>query len=147
MAYQPIENYGVIGNMHSVALVGANGSIDWLCPPRFDSPSVFAAILDDHKGGYFSIAPVEANVTCKQLYWPETNVLVTRFLAPESAAELTDFMPVGAAAARHDDRHLLRRVSAVRGTTRFRLECRPAFTHLGLISAAFNLDRALGCGG
>ena len=129
MAYQPIENYGMIGDMHSVALVGTDGSIDWLCWPRFDSPSVFAAILDDKKGGTFRIAPTDADVTCRQFYWPETNVLVTRFLGREGAAELTDFMPVGAAAAQHGCRQLLRRVSAVRGTTRFRMECRPAFNY------------------
>jgi GH15 family glucan-1,4-alpha-glucosidase len=68
MAYQPIENYGMIGDMHSVALVGINGSIDWLCIPHFDSPSIFAAILDDKKGGRFHISPVDDNVTCKQFY-------------------------------------------------------------------------------
>ena len=129
MAYQPIENYGMIGDMHSVALVGTNGSIDWLCWPRFDSPSVFAAILDDKKGGSFRIAPTDADVTCKQFYWPGTNVLVTRFLGREGATELTDFMPVGAAAAQLGCRQLLRRVSAVRGTTRFPMECRPAFNY------------------
>jgi GH15 family glucan-1,4-alpha-glucosidase len=70
MTYQPIENYGMIGDMHTVALVGTDGSIDWLCVPRFDSPSVFAAILDDRKGGRFKIAPVGDDVTCKQFYWP-----------------------------------------------------------------------------
>ena len=71
MAYQPIENYGIIGDLHSVALVGTDGSIDWLCLPHFDSPSVFAAILDDEKGGRFKIAPVSEGVTRKQLYWPD----------------------------------------------------------------------------
>src|SRR5262249_10014844 len=85
MTYQPIENYGMIGDMHTVALVGTDGSIDWLCVPRFDSPSVFAAILDDGKGGRFKIAPVGDDVTCKQFYWPETNVLITRFLGPHGA--------------------------------------------------------------
>ena len=127
MAYQPIENYGMIGDMHSMALVGINGSIDWLCLPRFDSPSVFAAILDDKKGGNFRIWPTDPDATCKQFYWPETNVLVTRFLAPEGAAEITDFMPVCSATTGNGKRQLLRRVSAVRGTTCFRLECRPAF--------------------
>lgn len=127
MAYQPIESYAMIGDMHSVALVGTNASIDWLCLPRFDSPSVFAAILDDEKGGCFRIAPVESNVTYKQFYSPETNVLVTRFLASAGAAELTDFMPVGAAAAGDGRRQLIRSLCAVRGSTRFRLECRPAF--------------------
>ena len=97
MAYEPINNYGMIGDMHSIALVSVRGSIDWLCLPRFDSPSIFAALLDDEKGGYFQIAPDEPDVACKQFYWPETNVLVTRFLSPNGAAELTDFMPAGRA--------------------------------------------------
>src|SRR5205823_6823764 len=80
MSYVPIEDYGLIGNMHTAALVGRNGSIDWLCLPNFDSPSVFAAILDDRKGGYFRVAPVADCNTRKQLYWPETNILITRFL-------------------------------------------------------------------
>ena len=83
MAYQPIENYGIIGNMHTVALMGLNGSIDWLCYPNFDSPSVFGAILDDQKGGRFKIAPTAEGVTNKQIYWPDTNVLVTRSLSPD----------------------------------------------------------------
>ena len=63
MSYQPIENYGIIGNMHTVALVGMNGSIDWFCIPSFDSPSIFGAILDQAKGGYFKIAPTMSDVT------------------------------------------------------------------------------------
>lgn len=130
MAYEPIENYGMIGDMHTVALVGMNGSIDWLCIPNFDSPSVFAAILDDKKGGRFQIAPVDEDVTSKQFYWPETNVLITRFLAPHGAAELTDFMPVGPAASHGPKRRqLMRRVTAVRGTIQFRMECQPAFNY------------------
>jgi hypothetical protein len=83
MAYQPIENYGIIGDLHSAALVGMDGSIDWLCLPRFDSPSVFAAILDDEKGGRFKIAPVSDGVTRKQLYWPDTNVLMAGHQRPD----------------------------------------------------------------
>src|ERR1041385_5147935 len=94
MPYQPIENYGVIGNLRTAALVGLNGSIDWLCLPRFDSPSVFGAILDDAKGGRCRIAPVVAATRHKQFYWPDTNVLVTRFLHADGIAELIDFMPV-----------------------------------------------------
>jgi GH15 family glucan-1,4-alpha-glucosidase len=130
MTYQPIESYGMIGDMHTVALVGTDGSIDWLCVPRFDSPSVFAAILDDGKGGRFKIAPVGDDVTCKQFYWPETNVLITRFLGPHGAAELTDFMPAGRAVSGGKHRlQLIRRVTAVRGILRFRMECRPAFNY------------------
>ena len=95
MGYQPIEDYGIVGNMHTVALVGINGSVDWLCLPHFDSPSVFAGILDDQKGGRFKICPTKQDVTRRQFYWPDTNVLVTRFLSSEGVAEITDFMPVG----------------------------------------------------
>jgi len=130
MPYQPIENYGMIGDMHTVALVGIDGAIDWLCVPDFDSPSVFAAILDDQKGGTFRIAPVGDDVTCKQFYWPETNVLITRFLAPGGAAELTDFMPAGRAVSGDRHRHqIIRRISAVRGALKIRMECRPAFNY------------------
>jgi GH15 family glucan-1,4-alpha-glucosidase len=130
MAYQPIENYAMIGDMHTVALVGINGSIDWLCIPHFDSPSVFAAILDDTKGGRFRIAPLEEKVTYKQFYWPETNVLITRFLAPHGAAELTDFMPIEKVDLTGTHTHqLIRRLMAVRGTIEFSMECRPAFNY------------------
>jgi GH15 family glucan-1,4-alpha-glucosidase len=97
MAYQPIQNYGLIGNMHTAALVGRDGSVDWLCMPDFDSPSVFAAILDDGKGGRFRIAPACSmeRVTCRQIYLPDTNVLVTRFLLDEGVVEVIDYMPVG----------------------------------------------------
>ncbi|MBW6481300.1 MAG: glycoside hydrolase family 15 protein, partial [Bacteroidales bacterium] len=80
MAYQQIENYGIIGNMLTSALVGTDGSIDWMCYPHFDSPSIFAGILDEKKGGYFKIAPLNNNLTKKQFYWPDTNVLITRFM-------------------------------------------------------------------
>ena len=91
MPYQPIENYGLIGNMRTAALVGIDGSIDWLCLPHFDSPSVFAAILDDRKGGRFKIAPAQNGVTHKQFYWPDSNILVTRFLSPDGVGQVIDF--------------------------------------------------------
>src|SRR6476469_5734740 len=92
---QPIENHGIVGNMHSAALVSLDGSIDWLCLPRFDSPSVFAAILDANKGGRYRIAPVGGGVRHKQFYWPDTNILITRFLHPDGIGEVEDYMPVG----------------------------------------------------
>jgi GH15 family glucan-1,4-alpha-glucosidase len=127
MTYQPIENHGIIGDLHSVALVGMDGSIDWLCLPDFDSPSVFAAILDDEKGGRFKIAPVSGGVTRKQLYWPDTNVLVTRFFSPDGVAEITDYMPIDASANGRGRHQLIRRVEVVRGEMNFQLECSPAF--------------------
>ena len=129
MGYQPIENYGIIGDMHTVALVGMNGSIDWLCYPHFDSPSVFASILDDKKGGQFQIAPTVRRVTQKQFYWPGTNVLVTRFLCPEGVGEVTDYMPIGRPASGHGHHELIRRVTVVRGSLPFRMVCRPAFNY------------------
>ena len=129
MAYQPIENYGIIGDLHTVALVGMNGSIDWLCVPNFDSPSVFAAILDDNKGGRFQISPLTEDLTRKQFYWPETNVLITRFLSSEGVGEIADYMPVGEPISWHGQHQLIRRVCVVRGTMRFRMECRPAFNY------------------
>lgn len=129
MAYQPIENYGVIGDTQTVALVGMNGSIDWFCFPRFDSPSVFAALLDDKKGGYFKVAPETDGITHRQLYWPDTNVLITRFLSPDAVAEITDYMPVSGEAAAPGNRRVVRRVEVVRGSMVLRLECYPAFNY------------------
>src|SRR5215813_12366696 len=106
MRYQPIENHGIVGNMHTAALVSLDGSVDWLCLPRFDSPSVFGAILDADKGGRFRIAPAAGGeLRHKQYYWPETNVLVTRFLHPDGIAEVEDYMPVGPGAG--PDRHVV----------------------------------------
>jgi GH15 family glucan-1,4-alpha-glucosidase len=125
--YQPIENYGLIGNLRTAALVGTDGSIDWLCLPHFDSPSVFAAILDDRKGGRFRIAPACEGVNHKQFYWPDTAVLVTRFLHNDGVGELEDYMPVGGASEAPAE--LIRRVRVVRGKLPFRMECRPAFDY------------------
>ena len=126
--YLPIGDYGVIGDLHTVAVVGSNGSIDWLCYPRFDSPSVFGAILDDTKGGRFQIAPVRKGVVSKQLYLPDTNVLLTRFLTGDGVGEVTDFMPVGPTDEKYHGR-LIRRLKMVRGTMPLRVECRPAFDY------------------
>lgn len=112
-----------------MALVGKNGSIDWFCFPRFDSPSVFAAILDDEKGGCFRIAPVEDGITGKQLYWPDTNVLITRFFSPDGVAEITDYMPIGSDTKAPPRRQIVRRVETARGSMKFSLECHPAFNY------------------
>ncbi len=116
--------------MRTAALVGRNGSIDWFCFPHFDSPSVFGAILDDKKGGRFEIFPVGDGIATKQLYWPETNVLITRFLSPDGVGEIEDFMPVGSAAGEGPWRdQLIRRVRLVRGTLKLRMRCQPAFDY------------------
>src|SRR3984893_6523837 len=125
--YQPIENYGLIGNLRTAALVGMDGSIDWLCLPYFASPSAFAAILTDQKGGRFRIAPAGEDFRRKQFYWPDTAVLVTRFLDDAGVGEVEDYMPVGGTGMVPDE--LVRRVRVVRGRVAFRLECGPAFDY------------------
>jgi GH15 family glucan-1,4-alpha-glucosidase len=129
MSYQPIENYGIIGNMRTVALVSMNGSIDWYCYPHFDSPSIFGAILDDKKGGRFQISVDADDVRRKQFYWPSTNVLVTRFLLNDGIVELEDFMPVGLPSDSPEYHHLYRRVRCVRGEVRISVACRPVFDY------------------
>lgn len=129
MSYLPLEHYGIIGNLRTVALVGLNGSIDWWCHPFFDSPSVFGAVLDDSKGGFFQIAPVVEEGRRKQFYWPSTNILVTRFLLPDGILEVEDFMPVGLPPHSPWLRHLCRRVRCVRGAVKVRVRCQPAFNY------------------
>ncbi|HZW38720.1 MAG TPA: glycoside hydrolase family 15 protein [Ignavibacteriaceae bacterium] len=126
MDYQPIENYGVIGNLNTIALVGLNGCIDFLCFPEFDSPSVFAALLDKNKGGYFQIFPELDGVKNKQMYIPDTNVLLTRFLSNQGVGEITDFMPIN---EKDDEHSLIRRVSTVRGEIEYELKCLPRFNY------------------
>jgi GH15 family glucan-1,4-alpha-glucosidase len=128
MAYKPIESYGVIGDLHTVALVGMDGSIDWCCLPHFDSPSIFAAILDERKGGFFKIASLY-ETQHKQMYLPDSNVLVTRFLSREGVGEVVDFMPVEDPSRGKKTHQIVRVVRAVRGAVRFRLECQPAFDY------------------
>jgi GH15 family glucan-1,4-alpha-glucosidase len=127
--YQPIENYGIIGNMRTAALVGMSGSIDWLCFPYFDSPSVFAAILDNDKGGRFEVSPSQEEIGSKQFYLPDTNVLVTRFLSPNGVGEIEDFMPAGLPPDSQWHDHLIRRVRVTRGSMEFALRCHPAFDY------------------
>ena len=140
MEFQPIEDYGVIGNMRSIALVGTQGSIDFFCFPRFDSPSVFAALLDPEKGGFFCIRPELDGENSKQLYLPETNVLLTRFLSENGIAEITDFMPILG-----DDvpNQLIRSVRVIQGSITFRLECRPGFDYARRKHTVERLDHAV----
>src|SRR5499426_2000387 len=124
--YAAIGDYGVIGDLNSVALVGMDGSIDFLCLPDFDSPSVFAALVDTERGGRFQIAPVLEGAARKQLYLPDTNVLLTRFLDTHGVAELSDFMPVEDTGRAHS---LVRRAKTVRGEVRFQMRCDPRFDY------------------
>lgn len=126
MQYQPIENYGIIGDLNTIALVGLNGSIDFMCFPNFDSPSVFAAMLDCNKGGRFQIVPAFTEMKTKQLYLPDTCVLLTRFLSEEGVGEITDFMPVEEL---YDGKELIRRVTTIRGEVHYKMDCQPRFNY------------------
>jgi len=123
----------MIGNMRTSALVGMDGSIDWMCFPYFDSPSMFGRILDENRGGYFKIAPLDEGLKHKQFYWPDTNVLVTRFMGHHGVCEVVDFMPVGKTRIGEEQNRLVRLVRMIRGKMQVRVECRPAF-HYGLHS-------------
>ena len=133
--YAPIEDYGIIGDLHTVALVGKDGSIDYLCLPAFDSPSVFAALLDADRGGRFQIAPQLDDAVQKQLYLPDTNVLLTRSLSDAGVAEVSDFMPVEDAGVAHN---LVRRAKTIRGEVRFVMRCDPRFDYA---RATHSVDR------
>ena len=126
MSYLPIEDHGIIGNLHTAALVGMDGTIDWMCLPAFDSPSVFCSILDDEKGGHFRLRPTEYERS-QQLYLPDSNVLLTRFLSQEGMAEVIDFMPILSGPGERS--RLVREARVVRGSMTFDVECRPAFDY------------------
>ena len=126
MQFQPIENYGIIGDLRTIALAGMDGSIDFLCLPRIDSPSVFARLLDQDQGGYFQISPMVSDARQKQIYVSDTNVLLTRFLSESGVAEISDFMPVTDPA---QPSMIVRRVKTVRGDLEFEMVCHPAFDY------------------
>ncbi len=125
--YLPIAEHGLVGDLHSVALVGTNGTIDWFCCPAFDSPSVFGSLLDAGRGGFFALAAAIPART-RQFYLPDTNVLITRFFAEEGVGEIQDFMPLRDPST-GDGQRLIRRVQCVRGTMPFRMRAAPRFNY------------------
>ncbi|QJD97911.1 glycoside hydrolase family 15 protein [Mucilaginibacter robiniae] len=125
-AYLPIEDYGIVGDLNTVALIGLTGSIDFMCFPDFDSPTLFAALLDNEKGGRFQLHPKDAQIRYKQLYLPDTNILLTRFLSDNGIGELTDFMPVQAV---NRGNELIRRVTTLQGEITYSLSCTPRFNY------------------
>ncbi|WP_405942476.1 glycoside hydrolase family 15 protein [Streptomyces sp. NBC_00207] len=138
--YPPIAEHGLIGDLQTCALVSSEGVLNWFCSPRFDSPSIFASLLDDSRGGYFAITadvlpvsddepPGTAEVVNQQLYMADTAVLMTRFLTPEGVGEVIDFMPVRDPHTVTDRHQVVRVMRGVRGTARFSLECRPRFDY------------------
>jgi GH15 family glucan-1,4-alpha-glucosidase len=126
--YPDIGDHGLIGDLQTAALVATDGTVDWFCCPRFDSPSVFASLLDADRGGHCRIGPDRDDYVTKQLYVPDTAILITRFLTPDGVGEVHDFMPV--LDGRATDRHrLIRRLRVVRGTMRFVTDIQPSFDY------------------
>lgn len=127
--YPPIADHGIVGDLQTVALVSAEGVVDWLCAPRFDSPSVFGALLDHERGGRFALTADAPDAVPRQLYLPGTAVLVTRFLSTEGIGEVLDFMPVDRPEEPSDTHRVIRLVRALRGRMRFTLDCSPRFDY------------------
>jgi GH15 family glucan-1,4-alpha-glucosidase len=126
--YPNIGDHGLIGDLQTAALVSTDGCIDFFCCPRFDSSSVFASLLDADRGGHYRIAPDRDDYVSKQLYFPDTAILITRFMTPDGVGEVHDFMPIAGAVA--TDRHrLVRQLRVVRGTMRFRIDLQPRFDY------------------
>ena len=126
--YPNISDHGLIGDLQTAALVTTSGCVDWLCAPRFDSPSVFASLLDADKGGYCWIRPDRDDYVTRQLYLPDTAILVTRFMTPDGVGEVQDFMPIAGHVA--TERHrLVRNIRVVRGTMRFAIQIKPGFDY------------------
>jgi GH15 family glucan-1,4-alpha-glucosidase len=127
--YPPIAEHGLIGDLQTAALVTTDGTVDWFCCPRFDSPSVFGCLLDHDNGGRFRIAAEGDDVVVRQLYFPDTAILITRFMTPDGVGEVLDFMPVHNPGQVTDRHRLVRAVRCVRGQLRFVLECAPRFDY------------------
>jgi pentatricopeptide repeat protein len=126
--YPNISDHGLIGDLQTAALVTTDGTVDFFCCPRFDSPSVFASLLDADGGGYFKISPDRDDYVTRQLYFPDTAMLITRFMTPDGVGEVLDFMPV--IEGKPTDRHrLVRYLRVARGTMRFVMDLQPRFDY------------------
>ncbi|MBI4219423.1 MAG: glycoside hydrolase family 15 protein [Chloroflexi bacterium] len=146
MAYKPIRDYAAIGDCHSAALVGLDGSVDWCCFPRFDSPSVFAAILDDRKGGRFKISP-RGQFRSRQRYVGRTNVLETSFETSTGSCSLVDCMPIyhgddGTVSAPHQ---IIRKVRCEAGTVTLQISYAPRPDYARANVALVALPRQIAC--
>ena len=126
--YANISDHGLIGDLQTAALVTTDGCVDWFCCPRFDSPSVFASLLDADSGGHFQIRPESSEYVTRQMYLPDSAVLVTRFMSADGVGEVHDFMPVltGRATGRH---RLVRQIRVNRGTMKFAMDLQPRFDY------------------
>ena len=129
MSETAISEHGLIGDLQTAALVTTDGSIDWFCCPRFDSPSVFGALLDEERGGHFRVRPAHGTYTSKQLYHPDTAILITRFLTEDGVGEVVDLMPVPTTAAATDNHRIVRMLRCVRGKMSFEIDIAPRFDY------------------
>ena len=141
--YLPIEEHGIVGDLRTVALIGTDGTVDWYCPARFDAPSLFGALLDKNKGGYFSITARTSYAKPKQLYLPDTNILLTRFQGKDAVGEVIDFMVPETRSTGKARDLLVRQARAVRGTVTFELACHPAFDY-GRLSHELQIIQGVG---
>ncbi|MEU9014900.1 glycoside hydrolase family 15 protein [Streptomyces sp. NPDC048479] len=139
--YPPIADHGMIGDLQTAALVASDGAIDWFCTPRFDSPSIFAALLDQDRGGSFRIAADHPDARITQLYLPDSAVLVTRYLTTDGVGEVLDFMPVDTPETPTDRHRIFRAMRVVRGSMTFTVECRPRFDY-GRATHTLSLNEA-----
>ncbi len=120
----PIQDYGLIGDLHTAALVGRDGSIDWLCLPRFDSEACFAGLLGDDRHGHWRIAPADGNSRIRRRYRPDTLVLETEFTVDSGRARLIDCMP-----PRDGDPVLVRMIEGISGTVDLRMTLGASFEY------------------
>ena len=130
--YPLIANHGLVGDLQTAALVSSEGTVDWWCSPRFDSPSLFAALLDRHRGGHCRLAvasDVRGQATVRQLYLPDTAILFTRFMAPSGVGEVADYMLPDESGTPTDRHRLVRVARVMRGCLPFEFECRPRFDY------------------
>ncbi|PWY78376.1 glycosyl hydrolase [Aspergillus heteromorphus CBS 117.55] len=168
--YCGLEDYGLVGDMHTCALVSKNGSVDSMCWPVFDSPSIFCRILDKQKGGHFSITPHNniKSPLSKQRYRPYTNMLETRWIHEAGVVNILDYFPVEKAKPlgvesrlpewcrckqkKHPDHHrechsgLVRKAECVRGQMDVDIELFPAFNYARDSHTACRLNRTVGDG-
>jgi GH15 family glucan-1,4-alpha-glucosidase len=128
MTEAAIADHGLIGDLQTAALVSTEGSIDWFCCPRFDSPSVFGALLDDERGGHFRVRPAGRACESKQMYFPDTAILITRFISEAGVGEVVDFMPP-AGREPTDNHRIVRMLRCARGQMSFEIDIAPRFDY------------------
>jgi alpha,alpha-trehalase len=126
--FEKLEDYGLIGDLETSALISKNGSIDWLCLPNIDSPSVFAAILDAERGGFFKISPA-GRYGSHQRYINETNILETAFDTKSGSLILTDFMPVRQKGSADNSAAIFRKINCTRGQVEVKILFQPRFDY------------------